>query len=55
MDLSQEKFNEIFKYYQKAEYKNIEKIIAFGDIHGDLNAFKNCLKKAKLINNQDRN
>ena len=54
MDLSQDQYNEMFKYYQKAEYKNIEKIIAIGDIHGDLNAFKNCLKKAKLINNQDR-
>ena len=54
MDLSQDQYNEMFKYYQKAEYKNIEKVIAFGDIHGDLNAFKSCLKKAKLINIQDR-
>ena len=54
MDLSQDQYNEMFKYYQKAEYKNIEKVIAIGDIHGDLNAFKSSLKKAKLINLQDR-
>lgn len=54
MDLSQNKYDEIFKYYQKAEYNKIEKIIALGDIHGDLNAFKNCLRKSNLINLQDR-
>jgi len=54
MDLSQNQYNEIFKYYQKGEYNNIEKIIAFGDIHGDLQAFKSCLRKASLINLQDR-
>ena len=54
MDLSQNQYDNIFDYYQKAEYNNVEKIIAFGDIHGDLNAFKNCLRKANLINLQDR-
>ena len=54
MDLSQNQYDEIFNYYQKAEYNNIERIIAFGDIHGDLNAFKSCLRKANLINRQDR-
>lgn len=54
MNISQNKYNEIFNYYQKGEYENIEKIIVFGDIHGDLEAFKICLKKANLINNQDR-
>lgn len=54
MDLSQNQYDNIFDYYQKAEYNNVEKIIAFGDIHGDLNAFKNCLRKANLINIQDR-
>lgn len=54
MDLSQNQYDNIFDYYQKAEYNNVEKIIALGDIHGDLNAFKNCLRKANLINIQDR-
>lgn len=54
MDLSQNQYDNIFQYYQKAEYKNIDKMISFGDIHGDLNAFKNCLRKANLINMQDR-
>ena len=53
-NLSQNKYNEIFSYYQKGEYKNVEKIIGFGDIHGDLKAFKNCLKKAKLINSSGK-
>ena len=54
MDLSQNQYDNIFDYYQKAEYNNVEKIIALGDIHGDLNALKNCLRKANLINIQDR-
>ena len=54
MDLSQNQYNEIFSYYQKAQYDKIEKVIVFGDIHGDLNAFKSCLRKANLINIQDR-
>ena len=52
-NISQDKYNEIFSYYQLGEYKNIEKIVAFGDIHGDLNAFKTCLKKATIINNRN--
>jgi len=51
-NLSQDKYNEIFTYYQKGEYNNIEKIIAFGDIHGDLLAFKSCLRKSKNFINQ---
>lgn len=54
MDLTQNQYDKIFNYYQKAEYNNIEKIIAFGDIHGDLKAFKSCLRKSNLINIQDR-
>ena len=54
MDLSQNQYDQIFKYYQKGEYNNVDKIIALGDIHGDLSAFKNCLRKANLINLQDR-
>ena len=54
MDLSQSQYNKIFDYYQKGEYNKIEKVIAFGDIHGDLRAFKSCLRKANLINMQDR-
>ena len=41
--------NEIFKYYQLGIYPVYEKIYAFGDIHGDLNAFVSVLKKANLI------
>jgi hypothetical protein len=41
--------NEIFKYYQLGIYPSYEKIYAFGDIHGDLNAFITILKRAKLI------
>jgi hypothetical protein len=42
--------NEIFKYYQKGIYPPVEKLFAFGDIHGDFDAFIYSLKKAKLIN-----
>ena len=45
-------YNEIFKYYQKGVYPEVEKLYAFGDIHGDLNAFTLCLKNAKLIDNK---
>ena len=41
--------NQIFKYYQIGIYPPAEKLYVFGDIHGDLNAFLNVLKKAKLI------
>jgi len=44
--------NEIFKYYQKGIYPPVEKLYAFGDIHGDFNAFTLTLKKAKLINEE---
>ncbi len=54
MDLSQNKYDEIFKYYQKGIYDKIDKIVAIGDIHGDIKAFKNSLKKAGVINQQDR-
>jgi hypothetical protein len=43
--------NEIFKYYQLGIYPACEKLYAFGDIHGDFNAFVLCLKNAKLIDN----
>jgi len=41
--------NQIFKYYQKAIYPPVEKLYAFGDIHGDFDAFITCLKNTKLI------
>lgn len=43
--------NEIFKYYQLGVYPPAKKLYAFGDIHGDLNAFILVLKKAKLVDN----
>jgi hypothetical protein len=43
--------NQIFKYYQKGIYSNVDKLYAFGDIHGDYNAFILSLKKTKLIDN----
>ena len=43
--------NEIFKYYQMGIYPSVDKLYAFGDIHGDFNAFISVLKKAKLIDN----
>ncbi len=36
----------------QSEYNNVKRIIAIGDIHGDLDVLKKCLIKAKLI---DRN
>ena len=48
MDLSQNQYDQIFKYYQKGEYNNVDRIIALGDIHGDLSAFKNCLRMSTL-------
>jgi hypothetical protein len=41
--------NEIFKYYQQGVYPPVDKLYAFGDIHGDFNSFILCLTKAKLI------
>lgn len=41
--------NQIFKYYQLGVYPAVERLYAFGDIHGDFNAFILALKKAKLI------
>ena len=43
--------NEALKYYQKGIYPPVEKLYAFGDIHGDLSAFVLSLRKAKLIDN----
>jgi hypothetical protein len=43
--------NEVFRYYQKGIYPQVEKLYAFGDIHGDLNAFILSLTKAGLIDN----
>jgi hypothetical protein len=45
--------NQIFKYYQLAIYPKVEKLYAFGDIHGDYNAFIITLKKAGLINDNN--
>lgn len=44
--------NEIFKYYQLGIYPAVERLYAFGDIHGDFNAFILTLKKAKLIDDK---
>jgi hypothetical protein len=41
--------NQIFKYYQKGIYPQVEKLYAIGDIHGDFDAFISCLKNTKLI------
>jgi hypothetical protein len=43
--------NQIFKYYQKGVYSQPERLYAFGDIHGDFNAFITCLINTKLIDN----
>ena len=51
--LSQNKYDEIFSYYQKGIYNNIKKFVAFGDIHGDFNAFKSVLIKSNIIDNDD--
>ena len=53
--LSQEKYNNIFKYYQEGIY-NIgnKKLVAFGDIHGDYNAFITTLRKSNLIDNSNK-
>jgi len=41
--------NQIFKYYQIGIYPKVERLYAFGDIHGDYNAFIITLQKAGLI------
>lgn len=43
--------NEIFKYYQLGIYQKADRLYAFGDIHGDFDAFTLALKKANLIDN----
>ena len=45
--------NQIFKYYQMGIYPEVESLYAFGDIHGDYNAFILTLRKAKLIDNDN--
>ena len=42
---------EICKYYQKGVYPGVYKIIAIGDIHGDLDAYIKCLFKAGVVDN----
>ena len=44
--------NEICKYYRQGIYPKYEKVYAFGDIHGDFNAFIYVLNRAGLINNE---
>jgi hypothetical protein len=44
--------NEIFKYYQKGIYGNVDKLYALGDIHGDYNAFLNSLKSINVIDDK---
>lgn len=46
--------NEIFKYYQKGIYGNVDKLYALGDIHGDYNAFLLSLKSIKVIDDNLR-
>jgi hypothetical protein len=46
--------NEIFKYYQQGVYPAVNKLYAFGDIHGDFNSFILCLTKAGLIDNNHK-
>ena len=48
--LVQEEYNNIFKYYQKGIYTiQNKRLIAFGDIHGDYNAFVYVLRKSNII------
>ena len=53
--LSQEEYDNIFKYYQEGVY-NIgnKRLVAFGDIHGDYNVFITVLRKSKLIDNTNK-
>lgn len=53
--LSQEEYDNIFKYYQEGIY-NIgnKRLVAFGDIHGDYNAFVNVLRKSNLIDKTNK-
>ena len=53
--LSQEEYDNIFNYYQEGIY-NIgnKKLVAFGDIHGDYDAFITVLRKSKLIDNTNK-
>ena len=49
--LRQEEYDKIFKYYQQGIYQiGNKRLVAFGDIHGDYNAFIQVLRKAKIIN-----
>jgi hypothetical protein len=48
-----EKGNRVFECKRnsvKSEYNGVKRIIAIGDVHGDLNILKRCLIKAKVIN-----
>jgi hypothetical protein len=49
-DILRSNYNDIFQYYQKANYPSVERLIVIGDIHGDYDAFVNVLKKAKIVN-----
>ena len=52
--LRQEDYDKIFKYYQQGIYQiGNKRLIAFGDIHGDYNAFIQLLRKAKIINTKN--
>ena len=42
--------NDVSYFYQRGTYKTNNKIVVIGDIHGDLDAYLSCLRKAKLIN-----
>ena len=42
--------NEISYFYQKGIYNTNNRIVVIGDIHGDLDAYITCLKKAMIIN-----
>ena len=43
---------DICKYYQKGIYNSVYKIVAIGDIHGDLDAFIRCLVKGSLVDSK---
>ena len=42
--------NQISYFYQKGVYNTNNRIVVIGDIHGDLDAYLTCLRKARIIN-----
>ncbi len=51
--ITKENYNQIFDYYQKGIYPQVDRLIVIGDIHGDYKAFINVLKKAKIVDEKE--